>query len=604
MAPFTWRALEPSLQQLLPAVRDGLRRIVESGAAHQRQQEVRAFSRQFAGELSPLILRLSVASHPEGRRLALELVGRHRSPGAAVQRSARRQLSDRAIPLSARLAATRGLLRAVGRDKRAAYKVLRRFAAGLGHKRIDRLDRCARWLDRPALVARLRSELLGLQRLRCPRCGKSRRRYLMADHLWRKHKLLLDDQHARSAYTALDRLLDQTSPPEALNALHRRILCSGLGDGEARDQLFAEAEKRQVGLCPRCLGFVPVRPGAATPPPASLATSRRPDGVPRGGASCDRAPALSLMFAVAVLVASFFVPSWVTLVLACAWAGLVAWASWQFRRRRPTASPTKLVPVARRETTASAREKLDKALTGKCPLVDVADLAGFIRVLSMAERARFRVVLCEVGFASGLTATELNLLGRAFQPFDQLFSEHAPLIEQLYRLWRLRGERPWRQCGAATTVFELARYPSLAAEALERTDDLLLLHPLPPAGPDDAAAPISLCGRGIQFRGQWIQEPGTVRVIRRREGGFDIRVNELRWRFVADPGRIAGRLKRWIEYWFGEFLAGFGGEQPLTESWVKLLHANAATCPECGGDVVPAPGCMGIAVPKVRGEPG
>ncbi|MFL5329134.1 MAG: hypothetical protein ACJ8C4_09465 [Gemmataceae bacterium] len=684
----SWAVLEPLVRTASPEIRDAVRAVADAANFRLRRQTVRDLVRRLGGNSTSLALTLAHSKATSARRLALEIVGQIRYPGNVARRGVRYLLADRSLPLSARLAATRALIRGLRSDEQGVVRLLHHFVAGLGRsKAIQRLDAVAPRLVRAAAaVAIVRSELLNRQRMRCPRCGAMRRRKRMSRHLWRHHSLLLDGGRAHTPWQALDLRLRDTDPVATLAQFHREILKQGHSDQEAKAHLLVEAQTRHESICPHC--FAAIRAPDA-PPLKPMETSRgrltgegyavtvsesalwprlridTPSGVlfkgaePIAGTTAIALHWASLCVAMTALAAAFIIkPPWHVLTmiaLLIEFVLLEVWA-WQIGNRRddpldraidhawqalvPTMQPgialgrLALTSVGRGDPQKRVKQLqhlietnetlaplwwlrlMDMRAVGQDPLPELASLLGrcfagqapiavAADVLALAQtglharadRARLRILAIEKAFAAGLSVRDLQELGRVFPAIGNILrTEDLEGIAGLRLIWDERESRPWRACGPATTVFQLARYPVLGGQVLAAEPDALLYQPLPPAGQFDDPAPVILCGRGLVFRHVLVRElPEHVWAWERpvwRGGGFELRMGEHRLEYDDDPTELAARLKRWADFWLREFLPR--GEYVLryrvTEHLTKLLANHIVSCPGCAKPVIPVAG--------------
>src|SRR4051794_3288374 len=126
----SWAALEPLVRTASFEVQTAVRQVAEAGDERQRRLAVRELAGHLAGASGAFALGLAWARPGSARRLALDLVGRLRHPSATTRRAIQPLLRDRGLPLSARLSATKALLRGLDGDHDNSVKLLRSFAAG------------------------------------------------------------------------------------------------------------------------------------------------------------------------------------------------------------------------------------------------------------------------------------------------------------------------------------------------------------------------------------------------------------------------------------------------------------------------------------------
>jgi hypothetical protein len=200
------------------------------------------------------------------------------------------------------------------------------------------------------------------------------------------------------------------------------------------------------------------------------------------------------------------------------------------------------------------------------------------------RRARLRVLILARAFAAGLEPEDLRLIGQLCPALGAAYaSEDRDGLARLRLLWLYRPRRLWQRIGSATTVFDLARYPTLAENYLRLRPDLLLFQA---SGGSDEAAPILICEEGVVYRDTVITNlASAVRVKVKslvRGGGYELTIGDQAFRFEEDPTLLARRLKGWGEFLFEEFLPRarmlIRRRSPQGE---RLLLQKATTCTEC-----------------------
>lgn len=697
-----WEALESLTRSWPGAVRSALRRVTEAPNLATRRQAIIELDNCLGEQRTNFISRLLNSEFTPALRIALELIARQRGPANQLIALAQSALSDRSIPLNARIAAARRLLQTTGNTGTVAIDVLRALAKGLSRRRIlDRIEPIARRLGNPPAFDVVRAELYDQQKLRCPRCGAMERRNEMVQHLWNVHSLLLDGHKARSPFQVLDDRLGDPDPLAMLCELDRALLARGFHDEEARDHLIDEARERNESLCPKCFSFV----GNNEPPipdEASLSTHRlsaegcivsvethgaRPNvriELPNGEIhfGSDSGHSWSPNVWRWLGVASVALGVWAAALLPIPWHALVGCSLlvqglflhwWAFRLdSRPADTEDRVIDLAwqqlvpelppglalarialasvghgdttRRSETVNlavaAQEtavrggatpavllaplwwlhaedqrrrgrdvvptlagRVGSCFSGDLPMAAAAALCQLVESQhpKSADVARFRALYCEQAFAHGLEVWDILELARAFPALGRLMIVNdLDGLARLRLVWERRKDRPWAPCGPAVTVFELARYPVIAALALASAPDVLLYQPLPPAGPNDDPLPLLLCGRGLILGSIMIREKPAMISVRRREqwrgGGFDLRIGSHRMHFNSDPAEIADRLRRWSEYWFEQFLPEVDKvlKYRATDRLANLLQPYIVHCPLCGLEHVPVPAGVGF----------
>jgi hypothetical protein len=203
---------------------------------------------------------------------------------------------------------------------------------------------------------------------------------------------------------------------------------------------------------------------------------------------------------------------------------------------------------------------------------------------SRGRKARLRVLLAGRAFEAGLGVWDLHTLGRTLPSLARVLSvEDTDGLARLRMIWELRSSRPWRHCGPAATVFELANFPMLGGQHLETAPDLLLFQPLPTGG---EPVHVLASGRGLIVGGQlihdWPTEIETRPLPGSRGGGDEIRFGTHSIHVHGNVEEIVRKLTMWGDYLFGEFLPWIGNA--LTRSGdgsTDRLGPLTVTCPEC-----------------------
>jgi hypothetical protein len=212
------------------------------------------------------------------------------------------------------------------------------------------------------------------------------------------------------------------------------------------------------------------------------------------------------------------------------------------------------------------------------------------------QRARLRVLLAARAFDAGLGVWDLHALGRAVPRLGHVLNvEDTDGLARLRMLWDLRPTRPWRLCGPAATVFELAAYPMLGGQHLETAPDLLLFQPLPAGG-----EPVYLlaCGRGLIVGGglihSWPTAIDTRPLPTSKGGGFELRFGAHSVQVHGNADDIVRKLETWGRYFFEEFLPWIGNA--LTRSGdapPDRLGSLTINCPECSTPFLGRRGALG-----------
>jgi hypothetical protein len=246
-------------------------------------------------------------------------------------------------------------------------------------------------------------------------------------------------------------------------------------------------------------------------------------------------------------------------------------------------------------------ERIGSVLAGTVPLAVVTPALADVPNWPRGERARLRALVCGRAFEAGWEVWDLHDLGNVVPELGGVIgSDNLDGLARLRWLWSLRPKRPWQKTGAATTVFDLARYPALSGPPLEARPDLLLFQPLTDIAPDATApSPILICDEGVFYRDKLLTEPLSDREVTPRAvwqgGGFELRLGSFRWTFRHDPKAVGRKLAGWTAYLFRDFLPGVdaamkGRREGALE---KLLAGQTTACGVCGRTFFPRIGEIG-----------
>lgn len=212
------------------------------------------------------------------------------------------------------------------------------------------------------------------------------------------------------------------------------------------------------------------------------------------------------------------------------------------------------------------------------------------------RRARLRVLILTKAFEVGLEVEDLKLVGRLSPVLGAAYaSEDRDGLARLRLLWLYRPHRLWQRIGSATTVFDLARYPSLSENYLKLRPDLLLFQA---AGGPDEGSPILVCEQGVVFRDELITRDTPIRTRAKslvRGGGYELTVGDRVFKFREDPTLLARRLKGWSAFLFDEFLprARLLARRRSAEG-DRVIGQKAVGCPECGTTFLALAGEIGL----------
>ncbi len=245
---------------------------------------------------------------------------------------------------------------------------------------------------------------------------------------------------------------------------------------------------------------------------------------------------------------------------------------------------------------AFAVTQATRCLDGKLPLIFAEQLfTGWDgQRLDPAQRTRLGVLLANAAFEAGCEIRDLIQLGNTAPTFGAAIgTNRLDYLAQLRLMWSLRPTRPWSDCGAAATVFELAASADAAAKHLAKHDDLLLALWDIPGG--------FLCGRGLLFHEVLFPEPPRTLEFKARSflqgGGYELIVGSQKFWFQTDPGPLVVRLERWFRYYFREFRPRADG----VFGWPSQAHFDPTRfhplvrCPECGRKIQLRVGQVGVA---------
>lgn len=238
-----------------------------------------------------------------------------------------------------------------------------------------------------------------------------------------------------------------------------------------------------------------------------------------------------------------------------------------------------------------------RSFEGKLPIVFVEQLlTGLADVgLSVGDRARLRVLLCDRAFEAGCEVRDLVALGKAAPAFGALLGTDQPdYLAQMRLIWSLRPTMPWSRCGPAATAYEIATNVEAGRKHLGRHPALLLAAWDLPGG--------YICAHGIVFHEVLFTETPTSIEVKVRNflqgGGFELVLDSQRFWFQSDPGPLLHRLERWFWYYFQVFRGQVAGVYgwPSQIKLDTLLTPRVLKCPECARKVRVRTGEVGIEV--------
>jgi hypothetical protein len=221
------------------------------------------------------------------RTLALEVAGRMSPPlDQAWLATLHPLLSDRQIPRESRQAAVAALLHTTGNSGPMAEVTLAAYVAGNGKIRaIDRLHLLEQYVGKAPAIEAVCAKLEDQVRMNCPRCPTQLRRAQMVQHLWDRHRLMLEGRRVREPWrmiedwledyrlerdaAVLDRCRDlavKLDPEHGVRQVQRLLLRHGVEDREALVALLEQARRAHTCLCPHCYNQIPVHEPVAQSP--------------------------------------------------------------------------------------------------------------------------------------------------------------------------------------------------------------------------------------------------------------------------------------------------------------------------------------------------
>jgi hypothetical protein len=165
-------------------------------------------------------------------------------------------------------------------------EVLRTYVAGSGKLRaLQKLQQLEQRFGHAPAIEELTREFDGLIRMTCPRCPTQLRKKDMVQHLWERHRLVLDGQYVREPWRVLeDWAVDYALEKDAdllarcrelalradaeggLLRLYRLMFRHGVRDRDLLTLLQTEARRQHASLCPYCFGHIPAEPAGEPAP--------------------------------------------------------------------------------------------------------------------------------------------------------------------------------------------------------------------------------------------------------------------------------------------------------------------------------------------------
>ncbi len=238
---------------------------------------------------------------------------------------------------------------------------------------------------------------------------------------------------------------------------------------------------------------------------------------------------------------------------------------------------------------------VDEVFKAKLPPIFLAELLSVFhgddrRNWSKNQRNALVILLADRAFCSGVELADWLNLGRAFEVLGQVLrlNEHVHWVRFL-AFWQQRDAKGWQRAGAALTAFDLAR-------AIHEYEDILAHYP-------DVLLYASKSNIVVGTRGLWIDgacvtnfPTGAAITTSRSDGVFYLQIGEQRLRMNDDPRANLDEIRRWLEWYFREFLPTVPTGLPTILSCRhRMWQLSLTTCPECGKKFVPCPGDLGAA---------
>jgi hypothetical protein len=214
-----------------------------------------------------------------GQRLALEVCSRMPPPIPGELIGMMTPILDhKDMPRRTRENAALTLLRSADSDVPAAVEVLRGYVAQTGKKRgLEKLQQLEQRVGHHAAIEQLCQEFEDELRMSCPRCPTELRKKEMIEHLWQKHRLVLDGQRVREPWRVIEdwvvdyglehdpavlqrcrELALKDDPQAGLVRLQRILYSRGVRDKELVNELRAHVKSKNTTLCPHCCSHVKI----------------------------------------------------------------------------------------------------------------------------------------------------------------------------------------------------------------------------------------------------------------------------------------------------------------------------------------------------------
>jgi hypothetical protein len=233
---------------------------------------------------------------------------------------------------------------------------------------------------------------------------------------------------------------------------------------------------------------------------------------------------------------------------------------------------------------------------GRLPLSFLSDL---LENFHGKERTAWRnsdlnrlvILLADAAFAAEVDLDDWLSLGRAFPVLNAVLNLDSRWHWLQFMTIRAeRGRRPWEKAGPAVTMLDLVKDPAKYEDVLAFYPDALLYVP---------SSNLVIGSKGIWIEGICVTTftRDTDFCVDRGSDGFELGIGDLTIRCGTNPRPRLDEIKRWLRYWFLEFIPSLPSvARPMTESRHRMWHLSKMTCSECHRPLVPSPGDLGVAL--------
>ncbi|MBI1831287.1 MAG: hypothetical protein HYR84_07555, partial [Planctomycetes bacterium] len=231
---------------------------------------------------------------------------------------------------------------------------------------------------------------------------------------------------------------------------------------------------------------------------------------------------------------------------------------------------------------------------GKLPLSFLSDL---LENFHGAERSHWKkidlnrvpMLIAHQAFLADVNLEDWLSLGRAFPILHAVLNlESRSHWQRFFALWHQRHRKPWEDVAPAMVMLDLAAAPAEHEELLAHYPDVLLYVP---------TANLVIGTRGIWIEGVCVTSyrPGTTIATDRGTSAYELQIGELRIRCAENPRAYLDDIKRWLRWYFQEFLPTVPtGQRPLAESRHRMWQLDKTACPDCARPLVPCPADLGV----------